>query len=125
MARRPSKVKVCVHPGCPNLTDGGTRCDAHRPAYTPWPDRDERRPKVSGWERQRRNKIVMARHGRVCHVCGQGGADQVDHVVPLAQGGSDTMDNLRPAHKQCHAAKTRRESAEGRSHPRASQAESI
>jgi 5-methylcytosine-specific restriction endonuclease McrA len=72
---------------------------------------------MSGWERQRRNRTIMIRHGRICHICGQGGATEVDHVVPLARGGSDTMDNLRPAHRHCHQAKTRREATEGRNHP--------
>jgi 5-methylcytosine-specific restriction endonuclease McrA len=34
----------------------------------------------------------------VCHICGQSGADAVDHVVALARGGADTLDNKRPAH---------------------------
>ena len=115
--RRP-KPRVCAEPSCPQLADpGATYCDAHTPMREAWPDRDARRPKISGWERQRRNRVIMARHGRRCHICGQPGADQVDHVVPLARGGTDTMDNLRPAHKQCHQAKTTREAAEGRNHP--------
>lgn len=52
-----------------------------------------------------RTRAIRARNARVvrdgagiCHLCGHPGADAADHVVPLAQGGSDTVDNLRPAH---------------------------
>jgi 5-methylcytosine-specific restriction endonuclease McrA len=34
----------------------------------------------------------------VCHICGQSGADSVDHVIPLARGGTDARSNLRPVH---------------------------
>lgn len=45
-----------------------------------------------------RNKRIIARHGGICHICGHGGADAADHVIPLAQGGPDTEANLLPAH---------------------------
>jgi 5-methylcytosine-specific restriction enzyme A len=51
----------------------------------------------------------------MCHVCGQPGADEVDHVIPLARGGADTIANMRPIHAEpCHREKTAREAAVGR-----------
>jgi len=41
-----------------------------------------------------------------CHLCGRKGATQVDHVVPLAEGGADDESNLAPIHDDCHAQKT-------------------
>lgn len=57
----------------------------------------------------------MERDDAICHVCGLGGADQVDHVIPLAEGGGDGMDNRRPIHSEpCHREKTAREAQRGR-----------
>lgn len=47
---------------------------------------------------------VLATHPP-CWLCGQPGADQADHVVPVAAGGTDTLDNLRPAHAHCNKRK--------------------
>lgn len=46
---------------------------------------------------RRRNAAVLAA-STICHLCGHDGADAADHVIPLARGGSDTRDNLKPAH---------------------------
>lgn len=54
--------------------------------------------RMTGRKRQERNRRILAASD-VCHICGHGGADSVDHVVALARGGSDTDPaNLRPAH---------------------------
>ena len=39
--------------------------------------------------------------GLPCHWCGEP-ADTVDHVVALADGGSNTLDNLVPACRRCN-----------------------
>ena len=46
---------------------------------------------------RRRNASVLAA-STICHLSGHDGADAADHVIPLARGGSDTRDNLKPAH---------------------------
>lgn len=69
----------------------------------------------SGSKEQRLNRAVMELHDGRCHVCGELGSDQVDHVVPLAEGGSDGMDNRRPIHSEpCHREKTAAEAARAR-----------
>lgn len=46
--------------------------------------------------RKKRERIL--RGSDVCHICGKPGADSVDHVIPLARGGTNDPSNLRPAH---------------------------
>jgi 5-methylcytosine-specific restriction endonuclease McrA len=47
--------------------------------------------------------------GADCHLCGErlGLADEidVDHVVPVAAGGTDDISNLRLAHASCNRSK--------------------
>ena len=47
---------------------------------------------------RKRNARVVRDGGGVCWLCGHPGADAADHKVPLARGGTDTLDNLAPAH---------------------------
>lgn len=46
---------------------------------------------------QRRNRRILAASD-ICHICGEPGADGVDHVIPIAKGGTEDPSNLRPAH---------------------------
>lgn len=59
-----------------------------------------------------RAKLFEA-HGGVCHICSAkiqaGEAWEAEHVIPLAIGGEDGGDNLKPAHVKCHASKTKRD----------------
>lgn len=48
---------------------------------------------------------VLSSHGTVCHLCGMPGADTADHILPRALGGTDDLDNLRPAHKSCNSSR--------------------
>lgn len=58
----------------------------------------------------RERVTLFQTHGGICHICqgriAIGDAWEVEHVIPLAQGGEDGGDNLRPAHVRCHAGKT-------------------
>ena len=44
-----------------------------------------------------RNARILATSD-ICHICGEPGADAIDHVMPVALGGTDDDWNLRPAH---------------------------
>lgn len=113
--KRRGVLTVCSEPGCPNLTKGSF-CTDHLPE--PWRDVERRRPRrkgQSGWSIQKLHREIIQRYRGICHVCGKDGSDEVDHVLPLSQGGTDTADNLRPIHsKPCHAEKTLSESQKGK-----------
>jgi 5-methylcytosine-specific restriction protein A len=104
-------AKVCSHPDCPNLQP----CPDHTPK--PWASsrRRERLRKRSGSREQKLARAVMARDEGICHWCGKGGADQVDHVIPLAEGGADDYYNRAPIHSTpCHQEKTQAEAERAR-----------
>ena len=63
---------------------------------------------------------VLDMYGTTCHLCseeinlqanrkaGDEGWERglhIDHVVPIALGGSDTLDNVKPSHAQCNLSK--------------------
>jgi len=57
-----------------------------------------------GAEHQRNRAILLAAND-VCWICGRGGADSADHVIPRVAGGTSDLDNLRPAHTRCNSAR--------------------
>jgi hypothetical protein len=57
---------------------------------------EDARTKSAAWMRMRRH--VVTRDNGLCWICGQGGADSADHVVPLSQGGTDNEENLAAVH---------------------------
>lgn len=52
---------------------------------------------------------ILDEHGMVCHICSGEIASladlNMDHVIPLARGGTHTYDNIRPSHKRCNQRK--------------------
>jgi 5-methylcytosine-specific restriction endonuclease McrA len=53
-----------------------------------------------GWRKLR--EAVFRRDGRACYRCG-GYATTVDHIVPVALGGTHALSNLRPACGPCNS----------------------
>ena len=58
------------------------------------------------WSWKRIRKRVLAAQPR-CHWCGAA-ATQVDHLVPVALGGSNALSNLVPACASCNASRGKR-----------------
>ena len=63
---------------------------------------------------------ILELYGSLCHICGIGvdleasrkiGKENwelglhFDHVIPIAKGGADTLENVRPAHALCNIRK--------------------
>ncbi|WP_312288806.1 HNH endonuclease [Stutzerimonas nitrititolerans] len=65
------------------------------------------------WRRKR--DAILLRDKYTCQVCGHIGADlEVDHIINLAQDGTDDESNLQALCIPCHKEKTQRESQQGR-----------
>ena len=66
---------------------------------------------TSFWQKLR--KQVLNRDNWLCRECARNGrisaASQVDHIIPLAKGGDNSLGNLQSLCKKCHALKTARE----------------
>lgn len=44
------------------------------------------------------NRAILLAASTLCWLCGHDGADQADHYLPVSQGGTSALSNLRPAH---------------------------
>lgn len=63
-----------------------------------------------------RHRATIARRQPPCALCGQPidyslpwpdpKCFVVDHIVPIARGGTDTLDNKQPAHHDCNRSKS-------------------
>lgn len=67
-----------------------------------------RRPGFTAAQR----RAIAVRDGSSCYLCGAP-AVQVDHVVPLAEGGSNDLENGGCICDPCHADKSAREKLRG------------
>ena len=62
------------------------------------------------WRRKR--EAILVRDNYTCRMCGLTTKDlEVDHIVNVAQGGTDEDGNLQAICIPCHKAKTARESS--------------
>ncbi|MFI2909448.1 HNH endonuclease [Streptomyces sp. PDY-4] len=113
----PRAASICLERGCVKRTFRSGRCVDHAPAERPWARKSARNQTASsvlrGWERQVRPR-ALARDGFACLHCGGRERLEVDHVVPIAQGGTWTLDNAQTLCQDCHKVK----SAEDRRHRR-------
>lgn len=113
----PTSKRPCRWRGCPAIVEGnfgGGYCPEHRRMVQRQRDASRTSPRyynTARWQRLRR--LVLGREP-LCRICiGEGRvveATVVDHITPLADGGTDDMANLQPLCKPCHDRKTMRES---------------
>lgn len=107
------------------VRDGTTRCAAHKRKAWDKPKADQGR---GGRPWRRIRDAVLMRDAGLCQQCLRKGliapGIEVDHVVALADGGGDDMDNLQAICHDCHRAKTLAEAlaARGTVAPRLSKA---
>lgn len=68
--------------------------------------REQARERMRRRRRGRRH-VILARNDGLCGICGQSieGEFHIDHIVPVALGGTDDEANLQPAHPRCNILK--------------------
>lgn len=93
---RAKGIKRCYN----DAIEGTGYCQIHQPP--PFEHQHWARP--NGWAKIQQD--VIKRDKGICYICGKRGATQVDHVIPLAAGGTNALYNLKAVHKLCHAKKT-------------------
>lgn len=94
----------CVECGTPII--GGPYCEAHKPR----PRESSRASYRAGYRDpnyHREKQAALTRAKGACERCGSGGRLEVDHIVPLRDGGANTRANLQVLCQPCHKAKTR------------------
>ncbi|MEP7301715.1 MAG: HNH endonuclease signature motif containing protein [Caldimonas sp.] len=107
-AMPPGINRICTYPGCHELSLKA-RCERHR-ALGKWGDEargtSTERGYGTAWRKLR--LVVMQRDCWLCQCprCKAGGlvkaAQEVDHIKPKAEGGTDALSNLRAVSTECH-----------------------
>lgn len=109
-----SPKRPCSQAGCPELTYG-RYCPKHQRQMDAQYNKYQRDPETRrrygrAWQKIRRQHL--AEHP-LCEQCRQDGvltpAEQVHHILPLSQGGSNDPANLMSLCVSCHSAITMRE----------------
>jgi len=114
-------TRVCARPGCPKFTDGQRFCPAHTPE-SGWKRRPSSARTLRTEEERKQRAYIIRRDGGICYVCGEPGADEADHVIPLwkfkaglASGSPNALTNRKAIHGDpCHKRKTRMESQDAK-----------
>jgi 5-methylcytosine-specific restriction protein A len=108
MVRAP---RICLESGCLQKSVKAGRCQGHQ--RDTWASANKRwkTQKPRNWNTLRL-QVIRRDNGR-CYMCGLPG-NFVDHIKPVAEGGSWSLSNLAVACEPCHRSKTGRENARAR-----------
>lgn len=112
MPYRPKRP--CSYPGCPNLTDGRF-CEKHAKEEARRYEHFQRDPatrKRYGGVWRKIRAVYLASHP-LCERCKRQGkitpAEEVHHMRPLSEGGTNDFSNLMALCTSCHSEITARE----------------
>ena len=109
-------MRPCPVPGCLNLVRAG-RCEQHGGAYPAhrW-DATAKPARIRGSKLQALRTALFHREP-LCRVCAAVGRTALatirDHIVNLAEGGTEDERNVQPLCAPCHQEKIEQESARG------------
>jgi 5-methylcytosine-specific restriction protein A len=99
--------KPCAYPGCPKLTDE-KYCEDHKKIVMQQYDkfnREHNKNKKYGNNWRRIRALYIKQHP-LCERCLQEGritpVEEVHHILPVKQGGSNSFTNLMSVCKSCH-----------------------
>jgi len=127
-AKRAEQIELVFHacPVCGTMTTRRKYCSDHCMHKANWSTKEARRREKIKASTADKDITVMGlfkRDAGVCHICG-GQCDtedytrrgkifiagdrypSIDHVVPLAKGGSHSWDNVKLAHRRCNTLKS-------------------
>ncbi len=106
MPRKPKKP--CSYPGCPKLTDR-TYCEEHEKLMMKRYEQNDRDPLHSkrygrNWQSIRKAYVAAHPLSERCAKAGRYVPDEdVHHLKPLRDGGTNDPDNLMSLCRKCHA----------------------
>ena len=108
---------ICGHAGCGRLVTTGPRCEIHKKMFG-WykyeQEQGNRHARGYGYKWEKLRIKILTRDNYLCVTCYSKNimtpAKQVDHIVPKAHGGTDSLNNLQSLCVECHRYKTARES---------------
>ncbi|RLV10219.1 HNH endonuclease [Streptomyces griseocarneus] len=100
----PRAKSICMTVGCTSVTVRSGRCEKHAPPKRGWGRSARNSSRPGDWNRRR--ALVLARDRFTCQRCGARADLEVDHIVPVARGGTWELDNLWVLCRSCHRRKT-------------------
>ncbi|UQI44645.1 HNH endonuclease [Streptomyces sp. HU2014] len=100
----PRAKSICLTARCPRVTVRAGRCETHAPPPRTW--RTSARNKNRPGDFHSRRATVLARDRFTCQRCGSKTELEVDHLVPIAKGGTWELSNLWVLCATCHRQKT-------------------
>ena len=109
----PRAPKVpCRHRGCPALVERAVGwCPTHLVTTSDkFANRHRGSPIDRGYPRTWESiRLRVLTEEPLCRYCQRAGSTQVDHILPLSQGGTHDRINLAGCCERCHKIKTARE----------------
>lgn len=70
-----------------------------------WHSRQKEKERTRGRRWMELRHVVLVEEP-VCQICQRKPAKEVDHILPICKGGTDTRDNLQGVCHDCHEEKT-------------------
>lgn len=111
-------LRYCSWPTCGQRVTTG-RCAQHQTPSSGkgWHASPLAPSRISG-RRLQRLRLQLFANEPLCRLCAEAGRTRLaeirDHIIPLAEGGTDDPTNIQPLCRECSDQKSQREAARGR-----------